>query len=309
MKMMTRLQGPVLGGISVAFLVMNTIFWTTPLFAVAFLKLITPGRKARETYNTVLNNIALSWIACNNFGLRHTRTIKWDVEGTDGLDPNGWYLVLCNHQSWADIPVLQKVFHRRIPFLKFFLKKELIWVPILGLAWWALEFPFMKRYSKAFLKKNPHLRGKDMEITKRACEKFKNTPVSIMNFVEGTRFTPEKHQAQLSPYANLLRPKAGGTGFVLSAMGSQISHILNVTIVYPDCEDKGFWAFLCGRVTHVVVRIETIPVTDNLLGNYMEDDEFRERFQRWISDLWTQKDLCIEKILTRADAGHPFVSK
>ena len=109
-----------------------------------------------------------------------------------------------------------------VPFLKFFLKKELIWVPILGIAWWALDFPFMKRYSAAVLKKRPHLRGKDIEITRQACKKFKSLPVSIMNFVEGTRFTREKHDKQKSPFTHLLKPKAGGIGFVLSTMGEQL---------------------------------------------------------------------------------------
>ncbi len=67
------------------------------------------------------------------------------MQGVDSLHQRGWYLVSSNHQSWVDILVLQRIFHGRIPFLKFFLKQELIWVPVIGLAWWALDFPFMKR--------------------------------------------------------------------------------------------------------------------------------------------------------------------
>ena len=52
----------------------------------------------------------------------------------DGLARQEWYLMTSNHQSWADILVLQKVTNRRVPSLKFFLKQELIWVPLLGLA-------------------------------------------------------------------------------------------------------------------------------------------------------------------------------
>ena len=57
---------------------------------------------------------------------------SWDVEGVETLDRSEWYLVLANHQSWVDIAVLQRIFHRKIPFLKFFIKKELLWLPILG---------------------------------------------------------------------------------------------------------------------------------------------------------------------------------
>src|SRR5690606_35125628 len=130
------------------------------------------------------------------------------------------------------------------------------------------DFPFMKRYSSDFIKKNPHLKGKDIEITKKACEKFKTMPVSIMNFVEGTRLTPEKHKKRNSPYNNLLSPKAGGVGFVFTTMGQQIKMILNVTIIYPD-GPKDFWSFICGRIKSAKVIIEKIPVTDELIGDYV----------------------------------------
>ncbi len=193
--------------------------------------------------------------------------------------------------------MLQKVLFRKIPFLKFFLKKELIWVPILGLAWWALDYPFMKRYSEAFLKKHPHLKGKDVETTRAACEKFKTIPVSVMNFVEGTRFTREKHDKQNSPFKHLLKPKAGGISFVLAAMGEELKSMVNVTIVYPNCNDKSFWAFLCGRVTEIVVRVDTVPIEKDIIGDYTQDEKFRERFQDWLNALWTQKDSTIEALL------------
>jgi len=153
----------------------------------------------------------------------------------------------------------------------------------------------MKRYSDAFLKKHPHLKGKDLETTRKACEKFKTLPISVMNFVEGTRFTPEKHDKQGSPYANLLKPKAGGTAFVLSAMGDYINAIVNVTIHYPQ-ENKSFWDFLCGRVTEIVVRVETLPLDKDLIGDYTNDAEFRERFQAWINTLWAEKDQLLNEL-------------
>jgi len=194
--------------------------------------------------------IATRWIHNNTFLCTKILGIKVKAEGDTKLSMKEWYLVLSNHQSWSDIVVLQIVFNGRIPLLKFFTKKELIWVPLLGIAWWALDFPFMKRYKSDFLKKHPHLKGKDIEITKKACEKFSATPVSIMNFVEGTRFTIAKHDRQKSPFKNLLKPKAGGTGFVFTAMGHQLHNILNVTIKYPE-GDLDFWNFLCGRISEV----------------------------------------------------------
>ncbi|MFH1074840.1 MAG: acetyltransferase, partial [Candidatus Firestonebacteria bacterium] len=153
-----------------------------------------------------------------------------------------------------------------------------------------------KRYSKAFLDKYPHLKGKDIEITKKACEKFKTIPVSVMNFVEGTRFTVEKHRRQKSPYANLLNPKAGGVAFVLSAMGEQLHKIVNVTIVYPDGA-KSFWAFLCGKIGEIKVMVETLPVKKDIIGDYVNNAEFRENFQKWINSVWEEKDMRIDAIL------------
>jgi 1-acyl-sn-glycerol-3-phosphate acyltransferase len=129
------------------------------------------------------------------------------------LEAKGHYLVLSNHQSWVDILILQKVFNRRIPFMRFFLKQQLIWVPMLGLAWWALDFPFMQRHTKSQLQKRPELAGQDIAATRKACEKFLGKPVSIMIFPEGTRFTPAKHAQQQSPFQHLLKPKSGGMAY------------------------------------------------------------------------------------------------
>ena len=159
----------------------------------------------------------------------------------------------------------------------------------MGQAWWALDFPFMKRYSKDCLKKHPHLRGKDVEITLAACEKFKKIPVSVMNFVEGTRFTPEKQARQQSPYKNLLRPKAGGTSCVLMAMGRQLDKILDVTIIYPD-GPEGFWPFLFGKIEKIKVRVNVISVPEALIGDYSKDETLRIKIQDWLNTLWVEKD-------------------
>ncbi|MBN2160689.1 MAG: acyltransferase [Spirochaetes bacterium] len=281
------------GILSMLLLYTNTVFWFIPLIPIAFLKLLIPVGGWRKLCGLLLNGIAVSWITINNFNLWWSQRIKWDIQGLEGLSLMKWYLVISNHQTWVDIVVLQKVFNRKIPFLKFFLKKELIWVPILGIAWWALDYPFMKRYSPSFIEKNPHLKGKDIEITRNACRKFKTLPVSIMNFVEGTRFTKEKHDRQNSPFRHLLKPKAGGIGFVLSTMGEQLSSILNVTIIYPG-GDTSFWSFLCGRIKEIRVLVEKIPVTPDLLGDYVEDKKFQAEFQLWLNDLWQEKDALLD---------------
>ena len=272
------------------------------LFALTFFKLLLPMRTIRLACSRALVAVAESWIGVNNILFGVFTCIRWRVEGLDGLRRDGNYLVLCNHQSWVDIPVLQKVFNRRIPFLRFFLKQQLIWVPLLGPAWWALDFPFMKRYSKETLIRHPELQGKDRESTRRACEKFRHMPVAVMNFAEGTRFTPAKHDAQSSPYRHLLRPKAGGLAFVLDAMGDALHAILDVTIVYPQgCPTM--MDLIAGRVRDIRVHARELPIDAALVGSYDEDTAFRGRVKLWVNTLWSEKDTRAERMLMAADAA------
>jgi hypothetical protein len=186
--------------------------------------------------------------------------------------------------------------------LKFFLKQQLRWVPVMGLAWWALDFPFMRRHSEEVLKAHPELRAKDQEATRLACEKFSLIPTSVMNFCEGTRFTPAKQQRQQSPYRHLLKPKAGGIALALNVMGDKFRAILDVTIVYPEGAPN-FWEFLCGRMKRVLVRVQTLPVPRHLAtGDYANDPAVREAFQQWLQQIWQDKDAQIERLLRPAIA-------
>ncbi|MBZ9613354.1 acyltransferase [Rheinheimera maricola] len=285
--MLHFLPRPLIGAISLLLYIVNTLFWFVPVMLLAILKL-PPFARWQSWMTYLLDACAVSWISVNNFTTRVFTRISWQVSGLETLSRKDWYLVLANHQSWADILVLQKVFNRKIPFIKFFLKKELLYVPVIGLCWWALDFPFMKRYSKAFLQRNPQLQGKDIETTRKACAKFRFKPAAIMNFVEGTRFTPLKHDKQQSPYHNLLKPKAGGAAFVLGAMGEQLHKILDITIYYP-AGIPTFWDYISGKVRDIKVQISVLPITPDLLGDY-NDLQYRERFQQWINQLWQQKD-------------------
>ncbi|MDX2454328.1 acyltransferase [Desulfosarcina sp.] len=286
------------GVLSLVLYTLNTVACCIAIFIVAFIKLLLPIKPIQTGCRRILTAFANGWIAVNNLIQKLFNGVRLDVRGLDNLDPKGWYMVVANHQSWVDILVLQTVFYRKIPFLKFFLKKELFWFPFLGQAWWALDFPFMKRYSRQFLKKNPHLIGKDLEITKRACDKFRNIPVSVMNFVEGTRFTREKHSRQRSPYTHLLRTKAGGMAFVLAAMGDKLQHIVDVTIAYPQGAAT-FWDFVCGRVKEIKVRVKTLPIDSEMMGDYLQDPQFKRGFQKWLNSLWQEKDRDLTRMLTR----------
>lgn len=297
--MLQFLPAPVLGVIASTLMLLNILLWVPILLLVSMVKLVLPFKQVRLWIDPLLLRIAEAWIAGNSGWMRLTQALDWDVAGIDALSPRQWYLVVCNHQSWVDILVLQHVLNRRIPLLKFFLKKELIWVPIMGLAWWALEFPFMRRRSEAYLQKHPQERGKDAATTRAACEKYALVPTSVMNFLEGTRCTPAKQQRQQSPYRHLLKPKAGGLTLALDAMGEKFGAVLDVTIAYPDGRPT-FLHFLQGRVPHVIVRARTLAVprlpADSGPAN---EQALREFCQNWVNQLWRDKDALLDSLISR----------
>ena len=281
----------------------NTVLHVPPLMVVAVFKALLPFEKVRLACNPLLTGLAASWIAVNSAMIdRFTRT-RFQVEESATPRIDGHYLVLANHQSWVDILVLQKLFNRRIPLLRFFLKRQLFWVPLLGLAWWALDFPFMGRYTKKQIAKRPELGHRDREATRRACEKFRSLPVSVMNFVEGTRFTPEKHARQLSPYRHLLKPKSGGVAFVIDAMGDSLQSVLDVTIVYPGGRPT-MLDLMGDRIPEVLVTVRERPIPPALVGgDYQADAAYRVQFQRWLNGIWQDKDAEIARLL-----GEPAIA-
>ncbi|PPS63142.1 acyltransferase [Pseudomonas sp. BRM28] len=284
------------GSLVTLLLLLNTLVLIGPLLVFALLKLVLPGRY-RDYASWAVMWIAETWAEIDKLIFALCIPTRWDVRGAADLRLDTSYLMVSNHQSWVDIPALIQVFNRRIPFFKFFLKKELIWVPFLGLAWWALDYPFMKRYSKAFLERHPHLKGQDLEITKAACELFKRQPVTVVNYLEGTRFTPAKRDAQGSPFRHLLKPKAGGVAFVLAALGEQLDALLDVTLVYPGDTAPGFWDLVSGAVPRVIVDIQVRALDPALWrGDYESDPQFRRSVQDWVNQLWHDKDARIEQL-------------
>ncbi|MCW8831877.1 MAG: acyltransferase, partial [Colwellia sp.] len=254
--MFNFLPSPIIALLSFSFYAVNTIFWVIPILVFSLLKALIPIAFSQKIFSYLLDLMASNWVAVNTLNQKMFTNMTLKITGLEELNEKDWYLVLANHQSWVDIIVLQRALHGEIPFLKFFLKKELLYVPILGLAWWALDFPFMQRYTQSFLKKNPHLRGKDLETTRKACAKFKHKPVSVMSFIEGTRFTQAKHDMQKSPFKHLLKPKAGGIAFVLDALGEHLTTLVDVTIYYPEGIPT-FADFLSGRIKSVHIEIHT----------------------------------------------------
>ncbi len=278
---------------------LNLLLWGTPILLGGFVRLAIPPRRRRGII-LFLARLADSWVEGNDRITNLMIPTRWEIEHVEGIHLDGRYLVLSNHISWLDILAIFRAFHRRSAFVRFFLKSELIWFPILGLACWGLEFPFMKRHKPEYLAKHPEKRGQDLETTRRAARRYAKIPVTILNFAEGTRFSERKRDKQQSPYRHLLQPRAGGVSFVLASMGDYLDAIIDVTVIYPG-HQLTMWDFLCGRLPRVVVRARRIEVPTEFLDKAVtEPGPVRDRFKGWLDQLWKEKDEMIERTVNEA---------
>lgn len=255
---------------------------------------LLPKKSWRHKATTWLLKLPVYWAMSSGLLLRLSPNHQWEIRGEGKLDPNGWYMLIANHQTWLDILLLDSVFNRKIPLIKFFMKKELLWsLPFAGLACWFLGYPFMQRHSRKEIQKNPALKTQDIETTKKACERIKEFPTTMMSFLEGTRFTPEKHKRQASPFLHLLKPKAGGVAMVINELRDCLRGIVNVTIYYSNPKID-FLKFLLGQPCKIIVHYEVLPITADIVGDYNENREFRVYFQQWLNLIWERKDLLLD---------------
>lgn len=283
---------------------LNTTFWFIPLISFTVLKLLVPIAAFRRVMTQWIMAMGENWITVNALILDWVNGTRYTVTGLEDLSRSRWYLLLVNHQTWVDILALQTVFNRNIPFLKFFVKRQLVWLPVVGIALWALDMPFMSRYSKAYLRRHPEKKGKDLEMTRKACEKFHATPTSVINFVEGTRFSEDKRERRDSAFLHLLPPRSGGVAVTLSSMGEMFDAILDTTIYYPHGVPT-FWDSMCGRFKEVEIHIRQQPIDPWIVqGDYARDRTFRRDFHRWLTEFWERKDAKLAA-LRAADPNKP----
>ena len=298
--------GWLVGVLTFALMFVVLLFWGLLLFVpVMLLKLLLPLPTVQDRLSRTLAIIASQWVASNQIVFRLMHAPAWQLEYRAQLDPAKSYLLVCNHQSWADVLILFDLFHGRMPFLRFFLKRELIWVPLIGVICWALDMPFMKRHSRQAIAANPALRGEDLATTRRFCEKYRCRPITAVNFLEGTRFTQARHRAMHSPFRRLLRPKSAGMSFMLNAMGEQFGGVIDVTLAYQPTRPGHslLWSWLCGEQSQMAIDVDLLPIPGDLLhGVYDQDDAFRDRFQHWVNGIWSRKDALLERMLDEGSA-------
>ncbi|EMQ2877176.1 acyltransferase [Vibrio navarrensis] len=282
--------------INVFLVILNSAVCSIAICLIALIKMVLPTIRLKSHATAAANRTMWLWATVNTQLLSLSNRVEWDIQGGEGLKKDGWYLLISNHLSWTDIVVLCSVFKDRIPMPKFFLKQQLLYVPFIGMACWALDMPFMRRYSREYLIRHPHKRGQDLQTTRRSCAKFQHSPTTVVNYVEGTRFTEQKKRSSKAGYDYLLQPKSGGIAYTLAAMGEQFDHIIDVTLAYPHNTDKPFRDLLLGRMRKMVVRIRVLPVNEQVMGDYFNDKPYKRQFQQWLGDLWQEKDAVLKEI-------------
>lgn len=298
--MSTKVRYGLQGAIVILITSVSTVVLTTIIFILSLFKLMAPKGLARNTMTHWLSSLGELWVSINKFCVRFY-PIEWDVHMPEGISHKGRYLVFCNHQSGVDILALQHVLNRRAPFGRYLLKHQLIWVPVLGVAWWALDMAFLRRYSRQELLKNPALRGKDLENAARACEKLKHIPVSMMTFPEGTRLSEAKRVSQNSPYKHLLRPRYGGVGQVLYSFDDALDSLIDVTIIYPD-GTPSVWQYVSGQVKKISVHIRLRPIDKQLRGvDFRQNADAKGRLKTWLNGIWAEK----ESLMSHTLNSHP----
>ncbi len=268
----------------------NLGFWGLSIVCFGVVRLIIPIKIVRSVLLKVMHFFYFSFSVISVGFIKFFNKVKLEVKVDKELSKHKWYLIIANHSSYLDIILLIRFCAEHTSPPKFFLKKELIWLPFVGIAAWALDMPFMRRYSQEFIARNPHLKGKDIETTRKSCKKFVDSPTSVINFVEGTRFTSDKAVQRHSPFSHLLRPKAGGIAFTLAAMGEQFNNLLDITIAYPKNSGHPMREMLSGELTHIVIDVSVLPVSNEAIGDYFNDQSFRGKFQGWLNDLWVIKN-------------------
>lgn len=282
----------------------NSFGGSIPLWLMGVSKTLTGAPIADKA----VIKIATYWISSNSAMIDNMLPRKdWRINLPADVHTNGKYLLISNHQSWVDTSIVQYIGEKRLPLTRFFTKFELIYIPIVGQAFYFLDFPMMRRYSKEAVAKNPALKGKDIEEAKRACALLKNKPFTLLNYLEGTRFTKAKHAQQQSPYTHLLKPRAGGLSLAINALGADMDGILDMTIVYPDGVPtySDLWK---GNIKHLGVDVRHITIPDALFagiqnGGYENDETVKAQMFAWVEQIWREKDQRITDMLAEFETN------
>ena len=282
-------------GILTFFAILVILSFAVTLLTIVNIPRIIPNKNLKVSLGSLSNTMGSATVASITAALRILHKLEWDFQIPKDVDTDTWYLAMSNHQSWADIFILLAAGHKKIPLLKFFMKKELQWIPIIYLVHKTVDMPFLNRHSRAQIQANPELKKVDFENAKKAAKRFSRNPSTAFSFAEGTRFSRQKHAAQESPYTNLLKPKVGALAIALSGM-PQVNTLVDFTVMYSS-EKRSTWDFLCGDLSKAKVAVKTYALPENLKNrSFEQEDNYRRDFQTFVDTIWLEKEQTIKDL-------------
>ena len=261
----------------------NLTLWCIPLLGLLILRTLVPG--ARPGARAAAEGIYRLAVTFDDWWLKRVSGAAWQDPGL-ALDRNRACIVVANHRSWADVFLIQSALARRGPVVKFLCKRELAWIPILGLIFVVFDFPVVRRRAASGpitgattdAMTEAQRRAADRRRVHDACQTLRSRPAAMLSFVEGTRFTRAKHARAGSPYRALLPPRAGGFEAIVQALAPDDAPVVDLTLVYPDrC---GFWAFLGGAAGAISVHAERLTMREVLDAGPRD----------WLEARWRRKD-------------------
>jgi 1-acyl-sn-glycerol-3-phosphate acyltransferase len=267
-----------ISAVSLTAITLNLAFWGVPLTLVAMLQLVLPP--FRPLGHRLLTRIYRAAVWFNTFWIKYILGIKINMKGdpTPGGDVQH-LVVVSNHRSWFDILIIQHIITGLGgPMLKFLIKRQLIYLPVVGWLCFALNFPRLNRGQ------DRAGRAQDFQSIQQAAKTMLELPGALMNFAEGTRFSPHKKQVRGSSYDYLLNPKAGGLRIILGSMG--VIDMVDITLVYPN-DTVTFWQILGGALRTIDVHLHNTSSADI-------DDA-----STWLAQRWRAKDELIRAARAR----------
>ena len=267
--------------IALLVIVLNLVVWCVPLLLLLPLKALVPSMRAWITRRAA--DVYRAAVAVNDWWLGKVSGASWQRPALD-LGTDETCIVIANHVSWTDIFVLQSVISRRGPILKFLCKRELAWIPVLGLIFLAFDFPMLQRRSGAQARggvgSEAQRRRGDIERIREAGASLAKAPAAMLAFVEGTRFREEKRDPS-GALKCLLPPRVGGFGAILAALEPQDVNVVDVALLYRQPRPAPlFWHFLAGAGGPIGVVAQATPA--GVIA--------AEGTESWLERRWAEKD-------------------
>ena len=281
-------------GIVTVIYILSLLSFSVLILVIISIPRILPVNAVKKYITAISNEIGngIVWFLKVTLGLIHRP--KWEVDYPANISTKSWYIGMSNHMSWADIFVLLFIGNYKLPLLKFFMKKELKWIPIIYLVHKTIDMPFLNRHKQGEVHSDPNLKARNFENARDAAKKFTRYPTTAFSFVEGTRFTETKKKIQLSPYDDLLKPKIGALVTALSGM-PMVEDLIDFTIIYKTSK-RSAWNFACGEMREAKIIIRSYKIPEFIReSDDVASVKHRNQFRLFINNIWLEKQKLIKE--------------